>query len=221
MRGGHSAATSGQPSSVRPLDERDRCSPALPRWRTAPARRPGGGGRRRPRHEQAAGDDRQGRARHRLRATRRPARRRSPTSTATPGILRYRGYPIDQLAEQVQLPRGHLPADLRRAADRRPAGRVRPAASAGTPCCTRTSSSSSTASRATRTRCRCCPRRSAPCRPSTRTRWTPSTRSRWRSPPCACWRSCRPSRPTPTRSRSASRSSTRTTPAGWSRTSCG
>ena len=43
------------------------------------------------------------------------------------GILRYRGYPIDQLAGQGQLPRGQLPADLRRAADRRPAGRVRPA----------------------------------------------------------------------------------------------
>ena len=30
---------------------------------------------------------------------RRPARAPSPTSTATPGILRYRGYPIEQLAE--------------------------------------------------------------------------------------------------------------------------
>jgi len=30
--------------------------------------------------------------------TPRLARRRSPTSTATPGILRYRGYPIDELA---------------------------------------------------------------------------------------------------------------------------
>ena len=39
------------------------------------------------------------------------------------GILRYRGYPIEQLAEQVDLPRGLLPADLRRAADGRPAGR--------------------------------------------------------------------------------------------------
>ena len=46
---------------------------------------------------------------------------------------------------------GELPT-----ADR--ARRLRPAASAGTRCCTRTSSRSSTASRATRTRCRCCPR---------------------------------------------------------------
>ena len=40
------------------------------------------------------------------------------------GILRYRGYPIDQLAEKSIVPRGLLPADLRRAADRRPARRV-------------------------------------------------------------------------------------------------
>ena len=36
------------------------------------------------------------------------------------GILRYRGYPIEQLAENVDLPGDQLPADLRRAADRRP-----------------------------------------------------------------------------------------------------
>ena len=35
------------------------------------------------------------------------------------GILQHRGYPIEQLAEQVHLPRGRLPADLRRAADQR------------------------------------------------------------------------------------------------------
>ena len=34
------------------------------------------------------------------------------------GILRYRGYPIEQLAAAVDLPRGGLPADPRRAADR-------------------------------------------------------------------------------------------------------
>ena len=55
---------------------------------------------------------------------------------------------------------------------------------------------SSTASRATRTRCRCCPRRSRRCRPSTRTASTPSTRSRSRSRPSACSPSCRRSRPT-------------------------
>ena len=42
-------------------------------------------GRRRHRHEQAAADDRQGRPRHRLREHGRRARRRSPTSTVTPG----------------------------------------------------------------------------------------------------------------------------------------
>ena len=54
-----------------------------------------------------------------------PARRRSRSSTATQGILRYRGYPIEELAENVHVPRDLVPVDLRRAADRRPAGRVR------------------------------------------------------------------------------------------------
>ena len=35
------------------------------------------------------------------------------------GILRYRGYPIEELAEKAIVPRGRVPADLRRAADRR------------------------------------------------------------------------------------------------------
>ena len=72
------------------------------------------------------------------------------------GILRYRGYPIEQLAEQSTfletaylLIYGELPSrDRARAASR--------TGSAGTRCCTRTSRRSSTASRATRTRCRCC-----------------------------------------------------------------
>ena len=38
------------------------------------------------------------------------------------GILRYRGYPIEQLAAVLDLPRDLVPADLRRAADR---GRAR------------------------------------------------------------------------------------------------
>ena len=80
---------------------------------------------------------------------------------------------------EVDVPRGQLPADLRRAARRRPSSPSSPSGSAGTRCCTRTSSGSSTASRATRTRCRCCPARSARCRPSTRTPWTRSTPSRW------------------------------------------
>ena len=43
--------------------------------------------------------------------------RRSRSSTASRGILEYRGYPIEQLAEKSTLPRGRLPADPRRAAD--------------------------------------------------------------------------------------------------------
>ena len=112
------------------------------------------------------------------------------------GILRYRGYPIEQLAENSSflevsylLIYGELPTPGR-------ARRLRPAGSAGTRCCTRTSRASSTASRATRTRCRCCPPPCRRCRPSTRTASTRSTTSRSRSPPSACWPSCRPSPPT-------------------------
>ena len=54
------------------------------------------------------------------------------------GILRYRGYPIEQLAESLDLPGDQLPADLRRAAHRRPSSPRSPAGSAGTRCCTRT-----------------------------------------------------------------------------------
>ena len=39
------------------------------------------------------------------------------------GILRYRGYPIEQLADAIDVPRDRLPAHLRRAADGRAAGR--------------------------------------------------------------------------------------------------
>ena len=75
------------------------------------------------------------------------------------GILRYRGYPIEQLAEKSSflevsylLIYGELPT----AAAARPSS---PSGSAGTRCCTRRCGASSTASRATRTRWRCCPRR--------------------------------------------------------------
>ena len=86
------------------------------------------------------------------------------------GILRYRGYPIDQLAEKSTflevsylLIYGELPtADELAEFDAQDP--------AGTRCCTRSSSGSSTASPATRTRCRCCPRPCRRCRPSTRTR---------------------------------------------------
>ena len=68
----------------------------------------------------------------------RPATRRSTTASSTPrrrksaityidgdaGILRYRGYPDRAARREVDLHRGELPADLRRAADHRAAGRV-------------------------------------------------------------------------------------------------
>ena len=54
------------------------------------------------------------------------------------GILRYRGYPIEQLAENSTLPGDQLPADPRRAAQRRPSSTRSPSGSAGTRCCTRT-----------------------------------------------------------------------------------
>ena len=54
------------------------------------------------------------------------------------GILRYRGYPIEQLAGQCLVHRGVLPAHLRRAADARRAHRVPGRRSAGTRCSTRT-----------------------------------------------------------------------------------
>ena len=52
-------------------------------------------------------------------------------------------------------------------------------------------------------------------------RWTRSTTLRSSCPRSGCWPSCPPSPPTPTRSRSASRSCTRTTRGRWWRTSCG
>lgn len=72
------------------------------------------------------------------------------------GILRYRGYPIEQLADKSTfievsylLIYGELPT--------RSSWRTSPPRSSATHCCTRTSSGSSTASRAMRTPCRCCP----------------------------------------------------------------
>ena len=82
------------------------------------------------------------------------------------GELWHRGIPIEQLCEQQQLPRGRLPADLRRAADEGAARRVGATTSRSTPSCTRTSRSSWRASATTRTRWACCSRRSARCRPS-------------------------------------------------------
>ena len=55
------------------------------------------------------------------------------------GILRYRGYPIEQLAEHSTLHRDLVPAHLRRSCPRRPSSPTSRAASATTRCCTRTS----------------------------------------------------------------------------------
>ncbi len=49
------------------------------------------------------------------------------------GILRYRGYPIEQLAQIGRLHRGRLPPDLRRAAEPQDARRVPPPADAAQP----------------------------------------------------------------------------------------
>ncbi len=83
------------------------------------------------------------------------------------GILEYRGYPIEQLAEKSELPRGRLPADPRRAAHREAARATGTTRSRSTRSCTRTSRSSCRASATTPTRWGCCWRRSARSRPST------------------------------------------------------
>ncbi len=73
------------------------------------------------------------------------------------GILRYRGYPIEQLAEQQHLPGGRLPAHLRRAADPRRSWTTSWPRSRTTPSSARRCGTSSTRSRTTRTRWRCSP----------------------------------------------------------------
>ena len=127
------------------------------------------------------------------------------------GILRYRGYPIEQLAEKSNfievsylLIYGELPTkeQLDKFTHPDPAAH---AAARGPEAVLRRLPANM------RTRCRCCPARSTRCRRTTRTRSTRSTTSRWSCPPSGCWPSCRPSRPTRTRSRSGSRSSIRTT----------
>ena len=54
------------------------------------------------------------------------------------GILRYRGYPIEDVARELHLPRGRLAAHLRRAADRRPNSPSSTRRCAATRCCTKT-----------------------------------------------------------------------------------
>ena len=85
---------------------------------------------RRPRRLAAAEDDRPRGSRPRVHEHRVVRRRRSPSSMATRASCATAGYPIEQLAAAVLVPRGVVPAHLRRAADRRRAGRLRGAASA-------------------------------------------------------------------------------------------
>ena len=70
------------------------------------------------------------------------------------GVLLYRGYPIEQLAEKSDFLEVCLPAAERRAAERGAARGVPARASCATPCCTSRSAASSTASAAMRTRWR-------------------------------------------------------------------
>src|SRR4051794_8625208 len=135
------------------------------------------------------------------------------------GILRYRGYPIEQLAEQSTfletsylLIYGELPtaAQLEDFQQRIKTHTMLheefKSFFAGFP--------------RDAHRCRYSLPGSARCRPSTRTASTRSTSSTSSSRPCACSQSCRRLRPMPTRKRSDSRSSTRTTHSATSRTSC-
>ena len=84
------------------------------------------------------------------------------------GILRYRGYPIEQLAERSTFSRSRyllIYGELPTAAELDDfTGRI-----SRHTLLHEDLKRSSTASPATRTPCRCCPRRSARCRPSTRT----------------------------------------------------
>ena len=90
------------------------------------------------------------------------------------GILEYRGYPIDQLAEQASTSR--WPTCSSTASCRRRRSSTRGSTrSRSTRSCTRTSRASCRASATTRTRWGCCSARSARCRPSTRTPRTSRT----------------------------------------------
>ena len=93
------------------------------------------------------------------------------------GILRYRGYPIEQLAEKATLPRGRLAAAPRRAAARRTSTTSGCTTSRTTRTCTRTSRRSCRASATTRIRCRCSAARSRRCRRSIRRRRTSTIRT--------------------------------------------
>jgi hypothetical protein len=155
---GHPLQTALPPDRKAPHVQLDaRSHPRAPRRQPPAAGQARHRGADRHRGAQAAGHDRHGDARPGLREHgvlrvddhlhRR--RRRHPALPRLP----HRG-----ARREGQLPRGRLAAHLRRAADRRRAGRASRPRSASTRCCTRTSASSSAASPPTRTRWRCCPR---------------------------------------------------------------
>ena len=91
------------------------------------------------------------------------------------GILLYRGYPIEQLAEHSDFLETVLPDPVRRAAHGAAARGLDRATSTCTRCSTRTSRSSSRGSATTRTRWACSSARSARSRPSIPTPRTSST----------------------------------------------
>ena len=95
-------------------------------------------GRSRARHQPSCGRDRTLHARSRLRQYRRGPERCHLHRRRRKGILRHRGYPIEQLAEQRLLPRSGLPLDLRRASDQDGVGGFRSRGDLVTPCSART-----------------------------------------------------------------------------------
>ena len=141
-RGHASAASRGGATHARDHLHRDPgdTDPAPPGRHRAGARRPAadrgtaGRGHRRAARQGRPGDVRPGLRQHRgVFLDDHLPRRRA-------GILRYRGYPIEQLAERSTLPRGGVPADQRRAADASTSSTTSRARSPSTRCCTRTSS---------------------------------------------------------------------------------
>ena len=86
------------------------------------------------------------------------------------GVFRYRGYPIEVLAERSDFRRSQLPVDLRRTAHRRRSWNRSATRCCATPCCTKTCGRSTTACRAMPIRWRRSARWSVRFRRSTRIR---------------------------------------------------
>ena len=158
--------------------------------------------------------------------TRASWRRPRPASAITyidgdAGVLLYRGYPIEQLAEHSTLHRGGVPAAERRAAERR---------SSSTSSRTRSRAHTMINESLLRLLQRLSPQRppdgdgvgdrGLDGRPSTTTRRTSTIRATARSSRTASSPSCRRSPPRPTSTRSASRSSIRATTSTTARTCC-